>query len=94
MKKRNKNQRPDKIYIYEAPVLFAGLFYILLAVWTGICIILIGSKTVKAGWPLGQLLMIAFVFAYTWYFSLGIAYRASFDSQGDIELKSFRRIIN
>jgi hypothetical protein len=54
-------------------------------------VFLLGSKTLRFGWPLGQLLMIAFVLAYTWYFSLGISYKITVDGQGKIELTSFRR---
>ena len=68
-----------------------GLFYVLLAAWTAVCVILLGTKTIKFGWPLGQLLMIAFVLAYTLYFSLGITYKIRIDSDGSIELISFRR---
>ncbi len=66
-------------------------FYILLSVWTVICVILLGTKAFNIGWPLGQLLMIAFVLAYTWYFSLGIAYKIRVDREGTIELISIRR---
>ena len=72
-------------------MVFVGLFYALLVVWTAVCVILIGSKTIKAGWPVGQLLVIAFVVVYTWYFSLGIAYRIELDENGDIRFKSCRR---
>ena len=53
----------------------------------------IGSKTLSAGWPVFQLLMIAFVLGYTWFFSLGIAYRICIDDKGTIELASFRRVL-
>ncbi len=82
-----------KEYRYQAPVTFVGLFYAALLIWTVLCVWLIGSKTLSAGWPLGQLLMIGFVLAYTWYFSLGISYALTMDAGGNIELASFRRII-
>lgn len=82
-----------KEYRYQAPVTFVGLFYAALLIWTVLCVWLIGSKTLAAGWPLGQLLMIGFVLAYTWYFSLGISYALTMDAGGNIELASFRRII-
>ena len=37
--------------------------------------------------------MIGFVLAYTWYFSLGISYRMRAESNGQIELASFRRVL-
>ena len=88
-----KSKISKKEYRYRAPIIFVGLFYAALLVWTALCVWLIGSKTIVAGWPLGQLLMIGFVLAYTWYFSLGISYRIRTDSNGQIELSSFRRII-
>lgn len=91
MKKYDRSKK--KIQIYEAPILYAGIFYFMLAVWTAICVFLLGTKAIKVGWPLGQLLMIAFVLAYTWYFSMGISYKIYVDADGNIELKSFRRII-
>lgn len=90
---KKKEPAKNKDLIYEPPVLYPGLFYFLLAAWTVLCIILLGSKALKTGWPLGQLLMIAFVLAYTWYFSLGIAYKITVDLEGKIELTSFRRKI-
>jgi hypothetical protein len=75
---------------YEAPLFYVGFFYLLLAAWTAVCVILLGSKAIKFGWPLGQLFMIAFVLAYTWYFSLGIAYKIRIDNGEVMELISVR----
>jgi len=90
-----KKKKPAKNnnLIYEPPVLYPGLFYFLLATWTVVCIVLLGSRALKTGWPIGQLLMIAFVLAYTWYFSLGISYKITLYPDGTIELTSFRRKI-
>ena len=55
--------------------------------------VLIGSKAAKIGWPLGQLLIIAFVLAYTWYFSLGISYKIGVEDNGLVFLTSFRRVL-
>jgi len=90
---KKKEPAKNKILIYEPPVLYPGLFYILLAAWTVLCIVLLGSKAFKTGWPIGQLLMIAFVLAYTWYFSLGISYKIAVNPDGTIALTSFRRKI-
>ena len=90
--KKAKNQT-SKEYRYEAPMLYVGVFYALLVAWTVVSVYLLGSKTLKVGWPLGQLLMIGFVLAYTWYFSLGISYSLSLVGKSDICLKGFRRII-
>jgi hypothetical protein len=91
MKKGSRS--PKKDVSYHAPMAFVGLFYGLLSVWTGVCVILLGTKAVKVGWPLGQLLMIAFVLAYTWYFSVGISYKVKVKDDGEITFTSFRRLI-
>ena len=90
---KKKKTAKSKELNYEPPVLYAVLFYTLLVAWTAVCVVVLGSKTLKTGWPLGQLLMIAFVIAYTWYFSLGISYKITVYSDGKIELTSFRRKI-
>lgn len=82
---------PPPLQAYEAPFFYVAFFYFLLSVWTAVSIILLGAKVFTIGWPLGQLLMIGFVLAYTWYFSLGIAYRVRVDTEGSIELISIRR---
>jgi len=79
--------------VYHAPAIFPAVFYALLVGWSAICVFLIGSKTLQAGWPVGQLLMIAFVLAYTWYFSLGISYKIELEGNGDTHFISFRRKI-
>jgi len=89
-----KDKFPKKDYLYQAPVIFVGLFYLLLLLWTAVCVVMIGSKTLSAGWPLFQLLMIAFVLGYTWFFSLGISYRIYINETGTIELTSFRRVLS
>ena len=70
-----------------------GIFYLILLVWTGICLFLIGSIEFRFGWPLARILMIAFVMVYAWYFSLAISYKIGITETGDIELTSFRRIV-
>ena len=89
-----KEKFPKKDYLYQAPTLFVGFFYVLLLGWTAVCVGLIGAKTLSAGWPLFQLLMIAFVLGYTWFFSLGISYRICIDEKGTIEFTSFRRVLS
>lgn len=85
--------QPDREWSYAAPSVFVIVFYALLALWTLACVVLLGMKYTDSGWPLGQLLMIAFVLTYTWYFSLGIAYHARIESNGQLHFKSFRRTI-
>jgi hypothetical protein len=88
-------ESPEKIkYVYQAPVVFVGLFYAVLTTWTAICVPLLGLKAVKSEWAnLMQWIMIGFVLAYTWYFSLAISYKIEADSEGGVELKSFRRVL-
>lgn len=80
--------------IYRAPMIFVAIFYLLLAAWTLVCISLIGLKAGRWGWEnLSTLLMIAFILAYTWYFSTAIFYKIVARDDGCILLKSLRRTI-
>ena len=83
----------NKAYFYHSPVVFMGIFYVILMAWTGICLLLMGSIEFSFGWPLARILMIAFVMVYTWYFSLAISYKIGITEGGDLELTSFRRVI-
>lgn len=82
-----------KKIVYQSPVMFVGIFFGILIVWTVICLSLIGSIGFSPGWPLARALMITFVMGYSWYFSLAISYKISITADGDIELTSFRRVI-
>ncbi len=70
-----------------------GIFYLVLLVWTGICLFLMGTIEFRFGWPLSRIIMIAFVMIYAWYFSLAISYKIGITRRGDIELTSFRRVV-
>ena len=89
----SKSVTTQKQYVYQSPVLFVGIFFAVLIAWTVICLLLIGSIGLSPGWPLARALMITFIMAYTWYFSLAISYKISITEEGDIELTSFRRVI-
>ena len=80
-------------YYYHSPIIFMGIFYLVLLVWTGICLFLMGTIEFRFGWPLARILMIAFVMIYAWYFSLAISYKIGITRRGDIELTSFRRVV-
>ena len=82
-----------KHHVYQSPVIFVGIFFGLLIVWTVICLLLIGSIGFSWGWSLARALMITFIMVYSWYFSLAISYKISITADGDIELTSFRRVI-
>ena len=84
---------PDwaKTYVYRAPKIFVALFYLLLLAWTVLSVLYMGTK----GWVNWfQLFMVAFIFVMTWYFSMGISYKAEINDDGKLELVSFRRLIS
>lgn len=91
---KKKLKAPEKACIYQAPALFVKVFYGLLIAWTVVSVYLIGTKAMVAEWPVGQLAMVGFVIAYTWYWCLGISYRVVVSDAGKIELRSFRRVLN
>lgn len=83
-----------KSYVYQAPLLYVAIFYVLLAAWALVCVTSLGSSLNK--WGVGnlfQLFMIAFVLFMTCYFSVAISYRIEVGDEGSIQLTSFRRII-
>ncbi len=81
---------PARTYIYRAPLIYTGLFYLVLLAWTVFCVSIMGAK----GWiNWFQLFMVAFIFVMTWYFSLGISYKVEINDEGKLELTSFRRVI-
>jgi hypothetical protein len=80
---------------YRAPVIFVAVFYLLLVIWTVVCIAMIGLKASQWGWAnLSTLFMIAFILAYTWYFSVAISYKMVIRDDRFIRLTSFRRTID
>ena len=84
---------PDwtRTYVYRAPTIFVALFYLSLFAWTVISVLYMGTK----GWVSWfQLFMVAFIFVMTWYFSMGISYKAEINDDGKLELVSFRRLIS
>jgi hypothetical protein len=90
---KHKLKAPGKSCVYEAPSAFVIVFYGMIAAWSGISVYLIGSKALSANWPTGQLAMVGFIIAYTWYWCLGISYRIEVSENGGIELKSLRRVL-
>ncbi len=87
----NDSIEEAKRTVYQAPMIYVALFYILLTVWTVISVPLIVSKASGLGTTL--LLMIGFVIVFTWYWSHGISYRIRMEGDGSIQLTSFRRSI-
>jgi len=91
---KNKLQALTDAHGYQSPIIYIGIFYGALVVWTIICILIIGFKVAQSEWGnLFQLFMIAFIIAMTWYFSMGISYRVNVEEDGTVELMSFRRIL-
>ena len=89
----NKSGISENKIVYQSPVLFVGIFFGLLIVWSVICLLLIGSIEFAWGWSLARIAMVAFIMVYTWYFSLAISYKIGISADGDLELTSFRRVI-
>lgn len=80
-----------KVYAYQAPLFYVALFYGVLTAWTIFDVILMVSKITHLSNPL--MLMIGFFIVYTWYFSLGMCYRAELEDEGSFQLKSLRRTV-
>jgi hypothetical protein len=91
---KKKPQILTEAQMYQAPMIYMGIFYTMLVAWTIICILLIGFKVTQSEWGnLFQLFMFAFIIAMTWYFSMGISYRVNVEEDGTLRLTSFRRIL-
>ena len=89
----SESEFTKEAHFYHSPMTFMGIFYLVMLVWTGICLYLMGVIEFRFGWPLARILMIAFVMIYAWYFSLAISYKIGITGSGDIELTSFRRVV-
>lgn len=79
--------------VFQAPALFMAVFYGLLLIWTVGTVPLIYQKF-QQGWFRGDwlyALMIGFFYLYTWFWSTGLFYSISLDSEGQVVLRSFRR---
>ena len=95
MKKSRRSTRPVEGPLqYEGPRWFIWGFYLFMVLWTGVCAYLIGARFLESSWPLWQVVMVAFVVAYSWYFSLGISWRIQMGTQGSLQFKSFLSIID
>jgi hypothetical protein len=86
---------PSKSHIYQAPKLFAKIFYLLLAAWVVVCIVFLNAILARFGLAgLYRLFMIALILFYMCYFAAGVSYKMEVWDEGDIRLTSYRRIIN
>ena len=81
-------------HVYEAPILFVGIFYLLLAVWVVFCLAFLGSILNRFGLTRPfQVFMIALILFSMCYFSAAISYKIEVWDEGSIRLTSFRRIV-
>lgn len=85
----------EKERIYQAPTLYMAVFYGLLALWTVGTVPLIWQRfqqgVFREDWLFA--VMFGFFYAFTWFWSLGLFFRITMDSEGRIQLKSLRRTL-
>lgn len=95
MQDRNQElDRGKKGLSYSVSPLALWVFYLFLIAWTVVSVGFIWMRGEEGvGGDLLWVGMIAFVLGFTWYFSLGISYRAELDSNGVLNLKSLRRVL-
>ncbi|MBT4087742.1 MAG: hypothetical protein HN580_25985 [Deltaproteobacteria bacterium] len=85
----------SRIYSYQAPVIFIGIFYLILAGW-----ILFSLTYLEKIFTKLQIsttfgfVMVIFIIILTCYFALGISYKIQVTKNGDIRLTSLRKVIN
>ena len=83
----------DSKQLFQSPMAYVVLFYLLLLAWTvgSLPLVYVKFRTIgfTSVWIYAS--MIAFVYAFTWFWSLGLFYRISLDSEGRVTLKSLRR---
>jgi hypothetical protein len=77
---------------YQAPGALVAAFYLLLIAWTAVSILFLSGKAAQSELTDAlQWVMIAAIFGFTWYFSLGLFYRISLAPDDRIHLKGVRR---
>ena len=77
---------------YQAPGALVAAFYLLLIAWTAVSILFLAAKAARSELSDAlQWVMIAAIFGFTWYFSLGLFYRISLAADGSLHLKGVRR---
>jgi len=80
--------------VYQAPMLYVAIFYAVLAAWTVIFVPLIIKKFVDGQISTVLFLLTVGLFSFSWYWSLGIFYKAVNDSNNTMRLVGFRRSIH
>lgn len=83
---------PKRDRSYQAPVALVAAFYLILIAWTAVSIIFLAAKAARSELTDAlQWVMIAAIFGFTWYFSLGLFYRISLAPGERLHLKGVRR---
>jgi hypothetical protein len=80
--------------VYQAPMLYVAIFYAVLAAWTVIFVPLIIKKFMDAQISTLLFLVTVGLFGFSWYWSLGIFYKAVSDADGTMRLVALRRSIH
>lgn len=85
----------EKERIYQAPALFIGVFFGLLAVWTVATAPFLVRRfqqgVLREDWL--YWFMIGFFYLFTWFWSLGLFYRIALAADGRIRMRSLRRTL-
>jgi hypothetical protein len=79
---------------FRVQTAYVAVFYLLLLVWTVVSIPLVWRKLHTLSATTNMVFygaMVAFVYVYTWFWSLGVFYRVSIDGRGGVAMKSIRR---
>jgi hypothetical protein len=77
---------------YQAPGVLVAVFYLLLIAWTAVSIFFLTIKATRSELnDTLQWVMIAAIFGFTWYFSLGLFYRISLAADESLHLKGVSR---
>ena len=87
------DQSADSKQVFQSPMAYVVLFYLLLLAWTvgTLPVIYVKFRTggFQGDWVYAA--MIGFFYLYTWFWSLGIFYRIALDGEGRVVLRSLRR---
>jgi len=87
------DQATESSRVFQVPMGYVILFYLLLLVWTVGTLPFIYVKFQQVGfqshWVYAS--MIGFFYLYTWFWALGLFYRIAMDGEGRIVLRSLRR---
>ncbi len=88
----NAEKSDLKSYVYQAPPVFVGIFYLVLAAWAVFCVFFLESVFSRLGVSvLFGLFMVAFILFTMCYFSLAFAYKIEIWENGSFRLTSIRK---